>query len=230
MPTEAEIMAETAALVPAYNAAKHISGVLEAIKTVLPADRIIVVDDGSNDETCLAAGASGVNVVQHPLNRGKGAALTTGFKKALSMGMHYVVTLDADGQHDPAGIPGFARRFAETGADIVVGNRFEDLADMPWLRKATNWTTSAVTSFFAKQKIPDSQNGYRMISTRVLAVVECELVRYDAESELLIKAGKRGFRIESVPVETIYGDEVSSINPVVDTARFFRLVYKALFW
>jgi hypothetical protein len=69
-----------------------------------------------------------------------------------------------------------------------------------------------------------------MISTKVLEVVECELVRYEAESELLIKAGKRGFRIESVPVETIYGEEVSAIHPVVDTARFFRLVYKALFW
>jgi glycosyltransferase involved in cell wall biosynthesis len=230
MSTEEQILAGTAALVPAYNAAAHIAGVLDRIKKVIPSTRIIVVDDGSTDDTYREASSGGVNVIQHPLNRGKGAALTTGFKKALNMGLDYVVTLDADGQHDPAEIHKFVRRFAETGADIVVGNRFGDLGEMPWIRKATNRTTSAVTSFFAKQKIPDSQNGYRMISTRVLAVVDCELVRYEAESELLIKAGKKGFKVESVPVETIYGDEVSAIHPVVDTARFFRLVYKALFW
>jgi glycosyltransferase involved in cell wall biosynthesis len=230
MATEAEIMAGTAALVPAYNAEAFLPEVIPAIRQVIPAVRIIVVDDGSTDDTYRVAGSNGVNVIQHPLNRGKGAALTTGFKKALAMGMDYVVTLDADGQHDPAEIPKFVSRIAETGADIVVGNRFGDLGQMPWIRKATNWTTSAVTSFFARQKIPDSQNGFRMISTRVLAVVECELVRYDAESELLIKAGKKGFRIDWVPVETIYGEEVSAIHPVVDTARFFRLVYKALFW
>lgn len=230
MASEQEIMETTAAIVPAYNAAAHVGGVLERLKRVIPALRVIVVDDGSSDDTYRTASAAGVTVIQHPVNMGKGAALSTGFARAVKMGMGYVVTLDADGQHNPAEISEFARRMSETGADIVVGNRFGELGVMPWLRRATNWLTSKVVSLLARQKIPDSQNGYRMISARVLNAVELETARYEAESEILIKAGRQGFRIDAVPVETIYGEEVSAIHPVVDTARFFRLVYKALFW
>jgi glycosyltransferase involved in cell wall biosynthesis len=230
MASEHEILETTAAIVPAYNAADHVAAVLEALKGVIPALRIIVVDDGSSDDSFRVAGAAGVHVIQHPVNMGKGAALSTGFARAVKMGMGYVVTLDADGQHNPAEIPEFVRRVAETGADIVVGNRFGKLGAMPWLRRSTNWLTSRVVSLLARQKIPDSQNGYRMISARVLTAVELETARYEAESEILIKAGKKGFRIDSVPIETIYGEEVSAIHPIVDTARFFRLVYKALFW
>jgi glycosyltransferase involved in cell wall biosynthesis len=230
MPTEREILENTAAIIPAYNAAGLIAGVLTDLRPIIPAHRTIVVDDGSTDDTFRAASGAGVVVVQHPVNRGKGAALSTGFKRAVDMGLGYVVTLDADGQHNPAEIPKFAQRVAATGADIVVGNRFGSLGDMPWLRRGTNWFTSRVVSMLARTRIPDSQNGYRMISARVITAVSLETTRYEAESEILIKAGKRGFVIDSVPVETIYGEEVSAIHPVVDTVRFFRLVYKALFW
>jgi glycosyltransferase involved in cell wall biosynthesis len=228
--TEQQILEDTAAVIPAYNAGNHVARVLADLRQVIPAHRTIVVDDGSTDGTYRVAGAEGVQVVQHPLNRGKGAALSTGFKKAVAMGLGYVVTLDADGQHNPAEIRKFARRVAETGADIVVGNRFGALGQMPWLRRSTNWFTSRVVSMLARTRIPDSQNGFRMISAMVLNTVRLETTRYEAESEILIKAGKRGFVIESVPVETIYGEEVSAIHPVVDTVRFFRLVSKALFW
>jgi glycosyltransferase involved in cell wall biosynthesis len=230
MPTDQEILENSAAIIPAFNAANLITGVLTHLRHIIPPHRTIVVDDGSSDETFRVASGAGVLVVQHPVNRGKGAALSTGFKKAVDMGLGYVVTLDADGQHNPAEIPKFAQRVAETGADIVVGNRFGALGDMPWLRRSTNWLTSKVVSLLARTPIPDSQNGYRMISAPVISAVSLETTRYEAESELLIKAGKRGFVIDSVPVETIYGEEVSAIHPVVDTVRFFRLVYKALFW
>jgi glycosyltransferase involved in cell wall biosynthesis len=230
MTLEQPILETTAVVVPAYNAAAHVTEVLVEIQRIVPALRIIVVDDGSTDDTFRTASSTGVQVIQHPVNIGKGAALSTGFKRAVHMGMTYVVTLDADGQHNPQEIPNFARRIAETGADIVVGNRLGALGKMPWLRRATNWLTSKVVSALAGQRIPDSQNGYRMISANVIQSVDLEMARYEAESEILIKAGRKGFRIESVPVETIYGEEVSAIHPVVDTARFFRLVYKALFW
>jgi glycosyltransferase involved in cell wall biosynthesis len=228
--TEKEILDNTAVIIPAYNAAAHLTGVLASVQEVIPALRVIVVDDGSADETFRTASMAGVQVIQHPVNLGKGKALSTGYERTISMGMRYGVTLDADGQHNPSEIPKFARRVAETGADMVVGNRFGELGEMPWLRRATNWLTSKVVSALTGQKIPDSQNGYRMIGTHVMTAVEVEATRYEAESEILIKAGRKGFRIESVPVETIYGEEVSAIHPVVDTVRFFRLVYKALFW
>lgn len=225
-----EILRSTAAIVPAFNAERHLGAVIAGLAKIFPVLRIVVVDDGSTDHTYRVASGTGVQVIQHPVNMGKGAALTTGFKRAAEMGMSYVVVLDADGQHNPAEIPKFAVRVAETGADIVVGNRLDNVGTMPPLRLFTNRLTSWVVSRFAGQKIPDSQNGFRMIRTAVVKNLTLETSRYETESEILIKAGRSGAKIDAVPVETIYGEEKSSINPIVDTFRFFRLALKALFW
>jgi glycosyltransferase involved in cell wall biosynthesis len=176
------------------------------------------------------AGARGVIALQHPHNRGKGAALSTGILHAGERGFVFAVTLDADEQHNPDDIPAFVDCWVETGADLIVGNRLERPGDMPWLRLWTNHFTSWVVSRLAGARIPDSQNGYRMISTELFRRLEIRSVRYEAESEILIKAGRAGANIAAVPVETIYGDEVSAINPLVDTWRFFRMVAKSLFW
>ncbi len=225
-----DILKHTAAVVPAYNAGRHLAAVLTELEKVIPPMRIIVVDDGSSDDTFRVAGGCGVCVIRHEENMGKGAALKTGFEKAARMGMRYVVALDADGQHDPAEIPAFALKVAKSGADIVVGDRLGSISTMPPLRIFTNRLTSWVVSRFARQRVPDSQNGFRMINTAILDKIQLETTRYETESEILIKAGKSGARIESIPVATIYGEEKSSINPFVDTLRFFRLVIKALFW
>lgn len=230
MTEPAEILKYTAAVVPSYNAARHLEAVLGELAKIIPPLRIIVVDDGSTDDTYRVASRCGVQVIQHLENRGKGAALATGFVKAGRMGMRHVVVLDADGQHNPAEIPDFAAKVALTGADIVVGNRLGATSTMPWLRIMTNRLTSWVVSRFARQRIPDSQNGFRIMSIAVLDKIQLETTRYETESEILIKAGKAGAKIESITVETIYGEEKSSINPFLDTLRFFRLVVKALFW
>jgi len=101
---------------------------------------------------------------------------------------------------------------------------------MPAMRKFTNRTTSAIISRIAGCKISDSQSGYRLISRRVLEKIELVTGRYDTESEILIKAGREGAKIESVPIKTIYADEVSSINPLRDTIRFLSLVIRSFFW
>ena len=220
----------TAAIIPALNAAAHIADVIANVGRHLPPSRIIVIDDGSSDGTGKIAADAGAVVVTHEVNRGKGAALKTGFDKAIEMGVEWVVTLDADGQHDPDEIELFLRRQNETGADIIVGNRMADIKDMPPIRIFANRTTSAFVSLRAGQKIPDSQNGYRLIATDAVRDIELETTRYDTESEILIKAARSGARIESVPVKTIYGEEVSKVNPFIDTLRFFRMVFKSLFW
>jgi hypothetical protein len=114
------------------------------------------------------------------------------------------------------------------GWDVLVGNRMDQVADMPWIRLRTNQFTSWVVSRLARQRIPDSQNGYRLYRTAVLAGVKLQTSRYDSESEILVRLGRRGARIGAVPVSTVYGDEKSSINPFVDTGRFFRLVFRLL--
>jgi glycosyltransferase involved in cell wall biosynthesis len=230
MTRDRSIIESTAVVIPAYNAARHLAGVVAAVSAHVARERVIVVDDGSADDTAGVARGAGALVIEHGVNRGKGAALCTGILAALERGWRYAITLDADGQHDPDEIPNFVARWVETGADIIVGDRMASTKDMPFVRLATNRVTSWVVSALARRRVPDSQNGYRMISTELFARLPLVTTRYDTESEMLIRAGRLGATIASVPVETIYGDEESSIRPLVDTARFFRMVVRSLFW
>jgi len=230
MTRDASIIESTAVVIPAYNAARHLEDVIASVAAYVARERVIVVDDGSRDDTAAVARGAGASVIVHEVNKGKGAALRTGILAAHERGYLYAVTLDADGQHNPDEIPAFVARWVETGADIIVGDRMAATKDMPFVRLATNRLTSAVVSALARQRVPDSQNGYRMISTALFARLPLVTTRYDTESEMLIRAGRLGATIASVPVETIYGEEDSSIHPVVDTVRFFRMVVRALFW
>jgi len=225
-----EALAKTAVIIPAYNAAAHLAGVIDDTARVIPVERIIVIDDGSADKTYEVAQGKGVVLEQHNPNQGKGAALKTGFAKAIDMGMDYVITLDADGQHDPAEIPTFVQHTVKTGVDVIVGNRMDDRGEMPFIRVFANSATSAFVSLRSGTRIPDSQNGYRLFKTKILKGITLETTRYDTESEVLIKAARKGARVDSVPVKTIYGDEVSTVHPFVDTMRFFRMVGRSMFW
>jgi glycosyltransferase involved in cell wall biosynthesis len=220
-----------AAIVPAYNAAAFIEPVLAAISRHIPAPNIIVVDDGSIDGTALAAKRSGARVIRHEANRGKGAALRTGQEIVRSLpGIDAVVMLDADGQHDPAEIPRFAEEFMKGKADLIVGDRMAAAGAMPAIRVFTNRLTSAIISLRAGQRVPDSQNGYRLIRASLLARLELVTSRYEIDSEIIIKACRSGGRVASVPVSTIYGSEKSAIHPLRDTFRFIALVTRSLFW
>jgi len=163
-------------------------------------------------------------VVRHDVNRGKGAALATGYRHALDAGWEWAYTLDADGQHLPAEMPRFLEAARRDGLDVVVGTRMADPAGMPWIRRATNRFTSAVVSRLAGQRIPDSQCGYRLFRVAPLAGLVLRTVRYDTESEILVRLARRGCRIGAVPITSVYGGERSAIRPLRDTARFCRLV------
>ncbi len=219
-----------AAIIPAYNAGKHLAAVIDRVSEYVPRRRIVVVDDGSTDDTRLVAEKAGVVVVAHPGNLGKGAAIRSGIRRAQEIGVPLAILLDADGQHSPDEIPAFVDRQKETGADVVVGNRLENPANMPWLRKATNYVTSAVVSFLAGRRVADSQNGYRLIRLDHFKKFPLTTSRYEIESEMIIRAGRAGGRFASVPVRTIYAGEASFINPFVDTMRFLRMVGKSFFW
>lgn len=218
------------AVIPAYNAARHLPDVIDRVARHVPRERIVVVDDGSSDDTGAVAARLGATVVPHAQNAGKGAAIRTGLAHAARMGAPFAILLDADGQHNPDEIPTFVDKQRETGADMVVGNRLVRAANMPWLRKATNYVTSAVVSLLAGRHVPDSQNGYRLVRLAHFGKFPLTTNRYEIESEMIIRAGRAGGKIASVPVETIYGDEKSFINPFIDTGRFLRMVGKSFFW
>ena len=212
-------------ILPAYNVARHLPDLVRDLKAAQPGMRILVVDDGSADETAAVAAGLDVDLIRHDVNRGKGAALMTGFAWALEQGLERVFTMDADGQHLPREMAAFLEAMDATGADVIVGTRMDRTGDMPWIRRMTNLFTSSVVSRLAGSRIPDSQNGFRLFRTACLEGLEARTTRFDFESEILVRLGRAGARIGSVPVTSVYADERSSINPFVDTARFFRLVF-----
>ena len=217
------------AILPGYNVARHLPDLLPRLTALRPAIECVVVDDGSADGTAETAASLDVEVVRHPVNRGKGEALKTGFALAVEREHPACITLDADGQHLPEEIGRFLHSWRE-GAHVVVGSRMEANQRMPWLRKRTNEVMSWIISRVAGAPIPDSQSGYRLIDTDVLRSIDLESSRYDLESEILIKAARLGYSVAAVPITTVYHDEQSSIHPLVDTLRFFRLLGRSRRW
>lgn len=192
-------------------------------------ENIVVIDDGSDDQTFEIARMAGASILRHEKNKGKGEALKTGFRYAQKKNYHALVTMDADLQHDPESIPDFVR-MAENTSGIIIGTRKRNLKIMPFARWLTNNLTSAIVSVLSSQSVRDSQSGYRLISTEVLKNLKLESKKYDLESEILIKAKRKGFKIDEVPVKTIYGGGKSFINPLIDTGRFIKLMWRSLWW
>ncbi|RKX99556.1 hypothetical protein DRP77_13035, partial [Candidatus Poribacteria bacterium] len=170
----------------------------------------------------------GVVVLRHDRNMGKGMALRTGFSYALERGYELVMTMDGDGQHDPEDIPRFMERMGRGDADIVLGARVLDRRRMPIHRRLNNRLVSAVGSWLSGQKVVDFQCGYRLIRSEVLKAIKLETRRYETESELLIKAGRMGFRIVSIPIRAIYNGAKSNVRPFTEMRLFTLLLLKSL--
>jgi len=213
------------ALIPAYNEAARVGDVVTRARPHV--GEVVVVDDGSADDTAAVARRAGATVLRHPENRGKGAAILTALAHLAASGAQYGVLLDADGQHDPAEIPRLVAAAEEAGAGLVLGNRLGDTRTMPADRLWANRFTSWVTSRLAGQRIEDSQCGYRLLRRSVVADLKLTTSRFETETEMLIQAGRAGHRLISVPVRTIYLEgRQSHIHPFRDTVRFLHLALR----
>jgi glycosyltransferase involved in cell wall biosynthesis len=211
----------TACVIPALDAARTLAAVVRGVREAVPGVRVVVVDDGSHDGTAAIAVACADRVVQFFSNRGKGAALRAGFQVAAAWKVSAVLTIDADGQHDPACAP---RLVAALGfADIAIGARARAGTEMPWHRRLSNAVSSAAISACAGRSLPDSQSGYRAMRADILARIDPVGDRYEYETDLLIRAARAGFRIASLPVPTIYGAP-SHFRLVRDSARVARTI------
>jgi glycosyltransferase involved in cell wall biosynthesis len=220
----------TAVLIPAYNAEATVGRVVEQVRRISPDLTVLVVDDGSTDATGPTARSAGATVLRHERNLGKGTALRTGFDDVVRRDLDAVITLDADGQHSPEEIPSLLGCWINTQADIVIGARRRVPGTMPWIRIFTNTVSTWLVSLSAGQMIPDSQSGYRLLSTEVIREVKTRSSGYGAESELLIKGVSRGFRIAATPISTIYENEKSYIHPVKQPLLFLGLILRSFFW
>lgn len=213
-------------LIPAYNEAKHVGAVVREVLEYCP--DVVVIDDGSPDETDRVAAEAGATVLEHVHNQGKGAALQTGFDYARANGYDLAITLDADGQHAPSDIPAFLQAYERTHSPVLVGNRMGNVADMPWNRRFVNRFMSDLLSRVMGQYVPDSQCGFRLYHRSAFpeGPYDAHSQRFAAESEILLRLSLQGRKIGAVTIQTIYGDEKSKVNPFFDTIRFFRMLHR----
>lgn len=217
-------------LIPAYNAQETLGFVLKKIQP-FKIDTL-VVNDGSSDETKRVVSENGAQLLEHPLNLGKGVALRTGFQYILQKGYQVVITLDADGQHDPSEIPSLLKIFQIVKPDILIASRAAEFGKMTFLRRFWNRLGVKAVARLCHSDITDSQSGFRLIRTKVLKEVDFSTSRFETELELLIKACKKGFSVLSVPINTqqVDGTGSSHFRPVVDTWMVCKLFLRSLFW
>lgn len=219
-------MIKTCVLIPSYNEAKTVGGIIRELldKGLSPC----VIDDGSTDDTASISKSNGAIVLRRDKNMGKGASLREGFKYVLKEDFAAALIMDGDGQHETSDIDNFFKKMEDTDADIVIGNRMSDTSSMPLVRNITNKFMSYVISKLCGHKIPDTQCGFKLIKRKIMEDINLESSNYEIESEILIKAAKKGFKIYSVPIKTVYKGEKSKINPIIDTIRFLALLIKTV--
>lgn len=209
------------AVIPAYDEAEHISQVVKAASLILS---VLVVDDGSTDKTAQLAEAAGAEVLRLVTNQGKGTALRLGFMRALDLGCEAAITLDGDGQHDPAEIGKFINAYASVPADLIIGMR--NFGKMPWERRLANTTGRWLFHWATGQYVPDNQSGYRLLSRRLMeCLLESTEQGFEFEVEMLATALKYHFDLRWVPIRTIYAGEGSHIHPWKHTMNFFRIIW-----
>ena len=211
------------ALIPAHDEAPRIVPVIHGALAHLP---VLVVDDGSSDSTAVEAAAAGATVLsQHP-NQGKGAALRAGFARAIADGALAVITLDADGQHDPGELPRFIEAEGARPGELIVGRR--DFSKMPVVRRASNWAGTVLLSAAVGRWIPDNQSGYRLVGRRLMAtMLDSHEDGFAFEVEMIAVCLREGWPVRWVPISTIYGDERSHIRPLHHLREFVGVARRA---
>ncbi|MFM2082571.1 MAG: Undecaprenyl-phosphate 4-deoxy-4-formamido-L-arabinose transferase [Verrucomicrobiota bacterium] len=214
-----------AVIIPCHNEAATIAQLVTAARRHV--STVIVVDDGSTDDTAARAEKSGALVLTHPQRRGKGAALHTGLRHAVAQHFIWAATLDGDGQHQPDDLPRFFAAAQNTGAQLIIGNRMGAADDMPPLRRSVNRLMSSTLSKLARQPLPDSQCGFRLLDLRVWSPLAVQAKHFEFESELLLAFCRAGSAVAFVPIAVIYAGERSKISPLRDTCRWLLWLHRA---
>lgn len=225
MPTQFAI------LIPAYNEAVTISGVIEASLQFTP--HVIVVNDASQDDTSKVVKQTPALLLEHSVNKGKASALLTGFQKAIELDVDYVITLDGDGQHDPKNIPLLVNAFKAYPDHLIIAARLENRENAPKARLIANKIADFWVGWAASCPIADSQSGFRLYPTALLTQLKTHsphLSGFVFESEVLIDAAAKGFRCIFVPIASCYPElrRASHFRPGFDITQITLMVAKKL--
>ena len=215
-------------VIPVYNESKNIGHVVEAVKR--QRFDVIVIDDGSSDGCGAIAQKNGAIVLRQEFKQGKGYSLQRGFEYVLKNQYDGVIIMDGDAQHDSEDLPFFVAEANIHPQSIITGNRMRNPTGMPWVRFVTNRVMSLLISWACRQDILDTQCGYRYISAEILKNITLKYSSFEIETEMLIEASRKGYKIYSIPIKTIYGDEESHIHPFKDTFRFLRYFIVEVFF
>lgn len=218
---------DIACLICACNEENTIADVIAGCKKYL--DSIFVVDDGSADKTAEIAKKAGAEVIRHEKNTGKGMALRTGIENIIAKGFNVFITLDADLQHDPDEIPKFIDFFRNNFGDIIIGDRLWD-SSMPLYRYIPNRIGVYLISKAAHCIISDTQSGFRLYNKKIFDKISLNTTGFETETEVLLKAGRAGFSIKTIPVKAIYPENYKTrFRPVRDFYKISILVLKITF-
>ena len=206
-----ETGAKVLAGIAAYNEARYVGSiVLQARQYV---DEVIVVDDGSKDNTSTVAALAGATVIRHAENRGKGAAIQSILAEAKRRNPDVLVLLDADAQHDPKEIPVLVKPISE-GFDLVIGSREAQDDKTPRFRRLGKKVISSSTRFASKTHIFDSESGFRALSPKAVNELELRENGFAIESEMITRAAAKNLKITEVPISNIYTTDGSTLNPI----------------
>ena len=209
-------------VIPTYNEARTIGPIVSELDK--RGFRVVVIDDGSSDNTVVAANKAGAELIVHAGNAGKGRCIREGLDYAFENNCEAAITMDGDGQHSLGDVDKFIEEYKRSGADLILGNRLHNPKKMPFIRRCTNLVMSFIISFVITERVRDSQCGYRFISRKGIEKMKLTTVRYEIESEMLIEAKRRGLMMSSVNIDSIYAGEASQINPFLDTVRFIKFI------
>ena len=217
-------------MIPAYNAAKTIKQVVVELQKCLPEILIIIVNDGSFDETETILKELDVITIKHTNNLGKGTAIRNGIRRALEAGAELIFTIDSDNQHNPVDCRRLLNELLEQNLDLVIGSRMSNVYKMPISRQISNKVTSKFISWRIRQKIADSQSGFRLYRAQLLQSIKLSSTQFQIESEMLIKAALKGYKIGTINIETIYNYNQISYIKTIDIFRFLKLYFQSFFW
>ncbi|MBW2568311.1 MAG: glycosyltransferase family 2 protein [Deltaproteobacteria bacterium] len=217
-------------VIPAYNSPQTIGNVVKGSLQYI--SDVIVADDGSTDNTADIAAEAGAQVILIDKNLGKGNALKVLFQKAIDEGYDAVISVDADGQHNPADIPRFIALHHNYPESVIVGSRMHDIHKIPRGRYNSMHVARFYVSLGANQFIEDTQSGFRLYPLSTAQNILLTADRFVPETEFLLKAGDSGFTIRSLKIETIYNGNVTHFKPVTDIVAisFYVISYLPIKW